>query len=44
MRKLSIIESFFYNASCVISFGVVWLNKVVMKKAYMDAMNSKESK
>lgn len=43
MRKLSGIESLFYNLMCISTFGIVWMNKVVMKKAYLDALNSKES-
>lgn len=38
--KLSPIESFFYNMMCVFSFGTVWMQKTVAKKAYLDALKA----
>lgn len=41
MKKLSGIESFFYNLQCVLTLGTWWMIKVLIKKAIIDAMNEK---
>lgn len=40
-KKLSTIESFWYYFSVIFSFGIWYTVKVVIKKAILDAENTK---
>ena len=41
MKKLTSIETFFWNLWCILSLGTVWFWKVLIKKAIIEAMNEK---
>jgi hypothetical protein len=39
-RRIGDIASLFYILACIFSFGGVWITKIIVQKAIVDAYNS----